>query len=156
MAIQILFVCKNNATLSILAEALLNDMGKGAFEASSAGSSPTAVDPRAVAVLAENYIQASSFESKPLSRFEGRSFDYVIALTDDASDGELDPPEGRLGRFRWRFSDPALQPVDDKDRLVAFRHVVVDLRQRLSLFMIVTSREQRGAAAATRHLQPAA
>ena len=155
MAIQVLFVCKNNSTLSILAEALLNDMSKGAFEASSAGTNPTAVHPMAIAVLRENYIPPSSLESKPLSRFDGRTFDYVIALTDDPSGEDVDPPQGRFGRFRWTFSDPALMPLKDKDRLTAFRHVVVDLRQRLSLFMIVTRRDQR-ATPPPRQLQPAA
>ncbi len=147
MTIEVLFLCKNNATLSILAEALLNDMGKGAYEASSAGSFPTAVHPLTVAVLNENYIGTKALESKPVSRFDGRSFDYVVALTDDRATDELNAPSGRLGQFRWTFADPALVGVKDQDRITAFRHAVLDLRQRLSLFMIVTRREALRSAA---------
>jgi protein-tyrosine-phosphatase len=141
MPIKVLFLCQSNATLSILAEALLNDMGKGEFQASSAGSCPTAVHPLTVAVLQENYIKTGQLQSKPVSLFDGQTFDYVIALTDGAADEELKSASGRLGQFRWTFSDPARAVVKDGDRLTAFRHVVLDLRQRLSLFMIVTRRE---------------
>ncbi len=156
MAIQVLFLCKNNATLSILAEALLNDMGKGAFEASSAGACPTAVHPLTVAVLGENYIRPRTLESKPVSRFDGRIFDYVIALSNDPSVDELDLPAGRLGQFRWTFTDPALAGLKDEDRIAAFRHVVLDLRQRLSLFMIVARRDAVRSATPQAQLQPIA
>jgi len=58
MTIRVLFLSKNNAERSQLAEYLLNHMGRDRFVASSAGSVPAAFNPLVVSVLKEMNIDA--------------------------------------------------------------------------------------------------
>lgn len=142
MSIKVLFLCEDNATRSILAEALLNQMGKGEFEATSAGHRPAPIHPLTRFILAENGIEADKLQSKALSDVEGGQFDYVISLSDAADELPEKTVDGRLGQFTWTFSDPAKLPGTDHLRLLAFRRTVLELSMRLSLFMIVTTRRE--------------
>lgn len=49
---NVLFLCKDNAGRSLMAEAMLNHLSHGKFHAYSAGSNPTAkAHPAAIAIL---------------------------------------------------------------------------------------------------------
>ena len=57
---NVLFVCVHNSGRSQMAEAFLNELGKGRARAHSAGTSPAnAVDPTVVAVMEEIDIDIS-------------------------------------------------------------------------------------------------
>ena len=63
-----------------MAEALVNhDLG-GEYEAFSAGTEPSFVNPLAVAVMKELDIDISAQRSKGLDEFSAQKFDYVITL----------------------------------------------------------------------------
>ncbi|PYT09795.1 MAG: hypothetical protein DMF60_01835 [Acidobacteria bacterium] len=50
---RVLFLCTGNSCRSQMAEGLLRELGGNDFEVSSAGISPTRVNPMAVRVMAE-------------------------------------------------------------------------------------------------------
>lgn len=67
-----LFVFTGNSARSILAEALLNDLGKQRFHAYSAGSHPTgAVNSFALATLDQLRIPSVGYRSKNWYEFAG-------------------------------------------------------------------------------------
>ena len=71
-SINVLFLCTHNSARSILAEALLNHLGKGRFKAFSAGSSPRPnqqPNPLALEVLQHAGISIEGMRSKTWDEF---------------------------------------------------------------------------------------
>jgi len=81
-----LFLCTHNSCRSQMAEGLLNHYLGDRFEAFSAGTEATRVNPLAIQVMSELGIDISRHHSKTLDQFAGQKFDYVITLCGSASE----------------------------------------------------------------------
>jgi ArsR family transcriptional regulator, arsenate/arsenite/antimonite-responsive transcriptional repressor / arsenate reductase (thioredoxin) len=133
--LRVLFLCTNNSARSQLAEALMRHMGEDYVEVASAGSAPTEVHPDALAVLREWKIDASGLVAKPLQRFVGQTFDYIITVCDRVRDHCPTFP-GDPRQIHWSMLDPAV--VEDPDhRLAAFREVARELQTRIRYLPIL-------------------
>ena len=82
---RVLLLCTHNSCRSQMAEGLVNaDLGDR-FQAFSAGTVSTSVNPLAIRALAEIGIDISGQKSQTLDDFAGESFDYVITLCGSAN-----------------------------------------------------------------------
>lgn len=134
MTYRVLFLCTGNSARSQMAEALLNVLGKGRFDAYSAGSQPSgSVQPLAAHLIAElGY--TTPLRSKSWDEFAASDtppFDFVITVCDKAA-GEACPVwPGQPVLAHWGVPDPATSP----DELSGFMDAWVTLRRRIELLL---------------------
>lgn len=128
---RVLFVCTANSARSLMAEALLRDMAGDRFEVASAGTRPEQPHPLALQCIREAGINPDTVHSKSLSSLADERWDYVITLCDKAArecNAICEPSQ----RIAWDFPDPA-----PRNTHAAFALVMKELRERLSLFVMV-------------------
>ena len=136
---NVLFICTGNSARSILAEALLNEMGGGRFRAYSAGSDPKGqVNPFAIKELQSMHISVDGLRSKSWEEFarpDAPQMDFVFTVCDDAA-GEVCPLwPGQPVSAHWGMPDPAAVEGSDEDKRKAFRETAVTIRRRLELML---------------------
>lgn len=136
---NVLFLCTGNSARSILAESLLNEMGRGRFRAYSAGSHPAGrVNPFALELLGKNHFPAGDLRSKSWDEFaqpEAPHFDFVITVCDNAA-GEVCPVwPGQPMTAHWGIPDPAAVEGSDETKRRAFVQAMEQLQRRISMFV---------------------
>jgi arsenate reductase (thioredoxin) len=138
MTYNVLFLCTGNSARSILAEAILNRIGKGRFHAYSAGSHPKGeVNPHALELLKRLDYDVSQFRSKAwdeLAAAGAPKLDFVITVCDSAA-GEVCPVwPGQPVTAHWGMPDPAAAKGTRAEIALAFAETYRMLDNRLSLF----------------------
>jgi arsenate reductase (thioredoxin) len=137
--LSVLFLCTHNSARSILAEALLNQLGQGRFIGHSAGSTPRVngqPNPLALATLQEAGIDTAGLRSKSWNMFLGPKappVDLVITVCGNADQAcPLFP--GAVARVHWGYADPSAGDGDDDIKRAAFADTLQQMRRRLEAF----------------------
>jgi protein-tyrosine-phosphatase len=108
---RVLFICTGNSARSILSEAILNHLGKGRFEAFSAGSQPNGrVNPFAIEELKAHGIPTDGLSSKSWDRFTedgAPPLDIVITVCNSAANETCPVLFGNFVKAHWGQPDPA-------------------------------------------------
>ena len=106
MKTKVLFLCTGNSCRSQMAEGFLRSLGGDRFEAHSAGTRPSTLNPMAVKAMSEAGIDISRQWSKNASEYLGTHFPYIITVCDNAKEScPIFPGNGI--RLHWPFEDPA-------------------------------------------------
>jgi protein-tyrosine-phosphatase len=145
---NVLFLCTGNSARSILAESLLNSLGKGHFRAFSAGRHPAGqINPFARELLEKSHLPTAELRSKSWDEFAQSGaprLDFVITVCDQAA-GEVCPVwPGQPITAHWGIPDPAAAAGNDEQK----RHAVVEamnqLQRRISMFVSLPFRTLDG------------
>ncbi len=138
-AYNALFLCTGNSARSILAECVLNRLGRGRFRAYSAGSHPRgAVHPYALDLLRRQNYAVDSLRSKSWDEFavaDAPKLDFVFTVCDNAA-GEVCPLwPGQPMTAHWGLPDPAAVDGSEAEQRVAFANTLRMLHNRIGLLV---------------------
>src|SRR5579864_4582244 len=139
-----LFLCTGNSARSIMAEAILNKLGQGKFQAHSAGSQPKGqVNPNTLQLLQGLGYDTSRYRSKSWSEFAkpgAPSLDFVFTVCDNAA-GEACPVwPGQPMTAHWGVPDPAELQGSAAEIALAFKDAYRMLHQRIGIFVALPVR----------------
>jgi arsenate reductase len=136
---HVLFLCTGNSARSIMAECLLNDLGRGRFRAYSAGSQPKGeVHPYALELLQNHPDATEHLRSKSWEEFTGPDappLDFVFTLCDEAAKESCPIWPGQPMTAHWGIPDPAAAEGTEAVKRAAFVDAMRMLTQRIDILI---------------------
>lgn len=137
-AFNVLFLCTQNSARSIMAEALLEKIGRGRFRAYSAGAEPAREPlPDVIERLKVLGHDTSKLRCKSWNEFKGPDaprMDFIIALC-DVPQGQFCPDlEGQFVTAAWPLPDPAQFKGSATERTTLLNELYAMIRRRIEIF----------------------
>ncbi len=125
---KVLFICTHNSARSQMAEALLRVLYGERYEAYSAGTQPSKINPYAIKVMAEIGIDISKHCSKSIEEFRNMKFDYVVTVCDHVKETcPFFPGGGKY--FHKGFEDPSELKGEDIEIMIGFRRIRNEIKE---------------------------
>jgi ArsR family transcriptional regulator, arsenate/arsenite/antimonite-responsive transcriptional repressor / arsenate reductase (thioredoxin) len=138
-AFNVLFLCTHNSARSIIAEAILEEIGARRFNAYSAGSTPYAEPlPAVIDRLQAIGHDVSRLRSKSWIEFSGPEaprMDFVIAMCDTLENQQCPDFGGHVVTASWPFPDPAKFAGTPTEQATMINALYGMIRRRLEIFV---------------------
>ena len=132
MTRSVLIACTGNSCRSVMAEALINHLGAGQYQAVSAGSTPAGyVHPKSLEILQRHGIAMHKPRSKSWDEFADQAFDYVITVCDQAANESCPHFPGQYEKLHWSTPDPAQTQGTEEEVDKAFDAAFQMLKERI-------------------------
>ena len=136
---NVLFICTGNSARSVIAEGLMNELGKDRFLAFSAGSHPKgSVHPLALKTLATHHIPTDGFRSKSWDEFAGPEapvLHFVFTVCDQAAREVCPVWPGQPMTAHWGMPDPAAVDGNEQAKEKAFLDTFITMKRRILLML---------------------
>jgi protein-tyrosine-phosphatase len=136
---NVLFLCTANSARSILAEAILNKIGKDRFRAFSAGSQPRGeVNPNSIRLLKSLGYDTSFARSKSWDEFAQKDaprMDFVFTVCDSAAAETCPVWPGQPMSAHWGVPDPVAATGSEAEIGAAFLDAYRMLERRIGAFV---------------------
>src|ERR1043166_3391181 len=136
---NVLFLCKANSTCSILAEAIMNKLGREHFRAFSAGLRPTRkVHSLALEEMRRSGLPTVACRSKSWLEFalpDARHMHFVFTVCDKVADEirRIWPSQPITGH--WSIDDPGKVVGSEEKQRHAFSQIYTQLGNRIRLLL---------------------
>ncbi|WP_376876680.1 helix-turn-helix domain-containing protein [Albirhodobacter sp. R86504] len=134
---NVLFLCSANSARSIMAESILRAQGEQ-FNAFSAGTRPSVLNPDAVALLESKGHSMANLRSKSMDEFrapDAPQMDFVFTVCDQAANEECPAWPGQPISGHWGQPDPVKATGTDAERALAFQTAYGILKHRIAAFV---------------------
>ncbi len=136
--LNVLFLCTHNSARSVIAECVVNRLGKGKFKGYSAGSQPSGkVHPDALDLLRQLNYDVTALRSKSWEEFTAPGapeLDFIFTVCDSAAKEVCPVWPGQPMSGHWGLPDPAGVEGTESERRSAFADAHRMLYQRISIF----------------------
>jgi arsenate reductase (thioredoxin) len=130
--LKVLVLCTGNSCRSVMAEALINHLGRGRYQAWSAGSVPAGyVHPKSIETLKRHGINPGEPRSKSWNEFAAQPFDLVITVCDQAAGESCPLFPGKPKKLHWSTPDPAKATGSEAEIDAAFDKAFLMLKNRV-------------------------
>jgi arsenate reductase len=136
---RVLFVCVHNSARSQMAEAFLNQLGKGKFFAESAGLEPGKLNPLVVRVMSEIGIDISKNSTNSVFEYlkEGRTYSIVVKVCDQIN-GQRCPIFPSVGiSLNWNITDPSAVVGSEEEKLAQIRAIRDEIKTKVEALITV-------------------
>ena len=132
---NVLFICTGNSARSQMAEAFLKKYAAGEFAAYSGGLKAEGIHPLTKEVMEEVNIDLSDQESKKIKQFLGKKhFGFLITVCRNAEQNCPTFPDVSTRLF-WDIEDPRAFEGTRKEKLIKFREVRDEIKERVKNFI---------------------
>jgi arsenate reductase len=134
---KVLFMCIHNSGRSQIAEAFLNNLGSDKFVAESAGLEPGNLNPLVVEAMQEVGIDISKNLTKDVFDLfkQGRHFEFVITVCDEASGEKCPFFPGMRAKMHWSFEDPSTFQGSHDEKMAKVRIVRDKIKKKIEEFI---------------------
>jgi protein-tyrosine-phosphatase/DNA-binding transcriptional ArsR family regulator len=138
-AFNVLFLCTHNSARSLMAQAILDQIGKGKFKAYSAGSEPASHPmPEVIQRLKALGHDVSGLSCKSWTEFarpDAPRMDFVISLCDTLQGQDCPDVGDKPVTAAWPLPDPAMFTGSDTERATMINALYGMIRRRLEIFI---------------------
>ncbi|MBS1585464.1 MAG: arsenate reductase ArsC [Bacteroidetes bacterium] len=133
----VLFVCIHNSARSQMAEAFLNELGKGSFMAESAGIEKGNLNALVVKSMQQAGIDISGSRTKEVAEFikQGKTYDAVITVCDAANAERCPVFPGKTKKIAWFFEDPSALQGTEEEKLQKIALIRDEIKAAISKFI---------------------
>ena len=104
----------------------------------SAGIEPGKLNPVVIEVLKEEGVDITGKQTKAVFDLfkQGKTYDYVITVCDEASAERCPVFPGLCQRFHWGFTDPSKFQGTDKEKLARVREVKEEIKATIKKWIL--------------------
>ena len=136
---NILFLCTHNSARSVMAECVVNRLGRGKFVGYSAGSQPSGgLNPFVMTLLERLNYQTDGLRSKSWDEFataDAPRMDFVITVCDQAADEVCPAWPGQPMTAHWGFPDPSSFKGTDTETAAFVADVYRMIERRIDILV---------------------
>ena len=118
-----------------MAQVLWQEISSGLWTSCSAGSKPSGyVHPLALKAIEELGFNSEGLTSKSIGDIDLTSVDLAVTVCDNAKNDCPVLPE-MIETLHWPFDDPADAEGSDEEKMIVFRRVRDEIRQRITEYL---------------------